>query len=99
MGCRTRRPGKEPVMKNADPTRREFVKASAASVAGLALVQPGFVFAVANGPIALGIIGCGGRGRAVGRELVDAGARVVALHDVFEDRLAEAREAFDKQAE
>jgi myo-inositol 2-dehydrogenase / D-chiro-inositol 1-dehydrogenase len=93
-------PGKEPVMESADVTRREFVKASAVGVAGLALVPPGSVFAAPpSGPIALGIIGCGGRGRAVGRELVDAGARVVALHDVFEDRLAETRAAFDKQAE
>jgi predicted dehydrogenase len=86
-------------MESDSPSRRDFVKASAAGAAGLALARPGPLFGAAGrDPIALGIIGCGGRGTAVGRELVDAGARVVALHDVFDDRLAEARQEFDKQA-
>jgi len=87
-------------MKSGRATRREFVKASAVGAAGLALVNPGSVYATpANDALALGIIGCGGRGNAVGRALVAAGARVVALHDLFDDRLAETRERFDKMAE
>jgi predicted dehydrogenase len=35
----------------------------------------------------------------VARELVQAGARVVALHDVFDDRLSETRERVDQLAE
>jgi myo-inositol 2-dehydrogenase/D-chiro-inositol 1-dehydrogenase len=75
------------------------MKASAAAAAGLAFIRPGSVHATPAGDaIALGIIGCGGRGNAVGRDLVAAGARVVALHDLFDDRLAATREAFDKVA-
>jgi len=86
-------------MGNEKPSRREFVKVSAAGAAGLAFARPGSLQgAPADGTVALGIIGCGGRGTAVGRELVAAGARVVALHDLFDDRLAEARREFDKQA-
>jgi myo-inositol 2-dehydrogenase/D-chiro-inositol 1-dehydrogenase len=80
--------------------RRDFIKVSAAAAAGVVLVKPGSVFGTPAGDaIALGIIGCGGRGTAVGRDLMNAGARVVALHDLFDDRLAEARDKLDKHAE
>ena len=86
-------------MDNTHPSRREFVKATAAGAAGLALARPSSLFAQQPADaIALGLIGCGGRGTAVARELVAAGARVVALHDVFDDRLAAARLDLDKQA-
>jgi predicted dehydrogenase len=78
--------------------RREFVRASATVAAGLALVKPDTVFG--NDNLGLGIIGCGGRGTGVGRDFLGAGGvRVAALHDLFEDRLAEARERLDKVAE
>jgi predicted dehydrogenase len=78
--------------------RREFVKASAAVAAGLAFVKPGSVFG--NDTIGLGIIGSGGRGGYIGREFLGVGGtRVVAIHDLFEDRLAETRERLDKVAE
>jgi predicted dehydrogenase len=78
--------------------RREFVKASAAVAAGLAFVRPGSVFG--NDTIGLGIIGSGGRGGYIGREFLGVGGtRVVAIHDLFEDRLAETRERLDKVAE
>ena len=80
--------------------RRQFVKASAAAAAGLVFVKPGSVYGTPAGDaLALGIIGCGGRGNAVGRELVAAGARVAALCDLFDDRLAETRQRFDTLAE
>jgi predicted dehydrogenase len=79
--------------------RRAFVKASASAAAGLVFVKPGSVYGTpANDAVAVGIIGCGGRGNAVGQEMVAAGARVVALHDLFDDRLAATRERFDKTA-
>lgn len=86
-------------MKLRGQRRREFVKASATAAAGLLFVKPGSVYgAPANDAITLGIIGCGGRGNGVGRDLVKAGARVVALHDLFDDRLAETKARFDKDA-
>ncbi|HEY2941905.1 MAG TPA: gfo/Idh/MocA family oxidoreductase, partial [Vicinamibacteria bacterium] len=79
--------------------RRAFVKASASAAAGLVFVKPGSVYGTpANDAVAVGIIGCGGRGNAVGQEMVTAGARVVALHDLFDDRLTATRERFDKTA-
>ena len=87
-------------MKSPGTRRREFIKASAAAAAGLAVVKPSSVYgSPANDAVSVGIIGCGGRGLAVGRELVNAGAHVVALHDLFDDRLAETRGRFDKLAE
>ncbi len=81
--------------------RREFLKASATAAAGLVIVKPGSVYGTpANDAIAIGIIGSGGRGNYIGREMLNAGGvRVVALHDLFADRLAETRERFDKLAE
>ena len=87
-------------MEGPKASRREFVKVSAAGAAGLAFARPGSLYGTAaEDTIALGIIGCGGRGTAVGQELVAAGARVVALCDLFEDRLTEARHLFEKQAD
>jgi predicted dehydrogenase len=78
--------------------RREFVKASATVAAGLAFVKPGSVFG--NDTIGLGIIGSGGRGNYIGREFLGVGGtRVVAIHDLFDDRLAETRERLDKVAD
>ena len=87
-------------MKLRGQKRREFMKASATAAAGLIFVKPGSAYgAPANDAVSLGIIGCGGRGNGVGKDLVNAGFRVVALHDLFDDRLAETRDTFDKLAE
>jgi predicted dehydrogenase len=86
-------------MKDGASRRREFLKASATAAAGLVLVEPRAVLgAPAQGAVRLGIIGCGGRGQYVARELVQAGAQVVALHDLFDDRLSETREKVDQLA-
>jgi myo-inositol 2-dehydrogenase/D-chiro-inositol 1-dehydrogenase len=79
--------------------RREFVQASAAAAAGMVFVKAGSVFgAPANDAVTLGIIGCGGRGNGVGKDLMNAGFRIVALHDLFDDRLTETKDKLDKQA-
>jgi predicted dehydrogenase len=80
--------------------RRQFLQASATAAAGFVIVKPGSVYGTpANDAVTLGIIGCGGRGNGVGREMVGAGAHVIALHDLFDDRLADTRQNFDKLAE
>jgi myo-inositol 2-dehydrogenase / D-chiro-inositol 1-dehydrogenase len=87
-------------MSNRKVRRRQFLQASATAAAGFVIVKPGSVYgSPANDAVTLGIIGCGGRGNGVGKEMVDAGARVVALHDLFDDRLAETRANFDKLGE
>jgi myo-inositol 2-dehydrogenase/D-chiro-inositol 1-dehydrogenase len=80
--------------------RREFVKASAGAAAGLVLARPGTALASpASDTVSFGVIGCGGRGLAVSKELMNAGARVVALADLFDDRLAEIHEKLDAHAD
>jgi len=78
---------------NHSVTRREFLKVSAVSAA--ALVGSGaFPFGVGawaagSDEIKVGLIGCGGRGTGAAKDCVNSaeGVRIVALGDVFEDRL------------
>jgi hypothetical protein len=71
--------------------RRAFLGASS-SVAGLLLLKPETVFGTqANSTVEVGIIGAGGRGQWLGDFFIEhAGARLVALADVFQDRLDKA---------
>ncbi len=86
---------------NQAPTRREFVKTTAAAGAGLLIVPSTIAFgSSANSSLGLGIIGCGGRGNYDGREFLNnTDVRVTALADMFEDRVLSTRESFDKRAE
>ena len=72
------------------PTRREFLKASAggaAAVAGLSIARS--AHAADDGTIKIGMIGCGGRcsGAAVQSLKSAKDVRLVAMYDVFRDRL------------
>jgi predicted dehydrogenase len=83
--------------RSSKKARRDFLKATAAAAAGFVIVKPGSVYGTpANDALLVGIIGSGGRGSGVGRDMIGAGARIVALHDLFEDKLATARERLDK---
>ncbi len=81
-------------------TRRDFLKTSAvaASAAAVGTVQLG-VHAAGSDIIKVGMIGCGGRnsGAAAQALSADPGARLVAMCDIFRDRIEKAREAV-KQA-
>jgi len=70
-------------------TRREAV----ASVAGITALRPQTVFgAQANSAVGFGIIGAGARGQYVGGLMArDERARVVAICDIFDDRIDQAR--------
>jgi predicted dehydrogenase len=76
--------------------RREFLGAAAA--ASFMIMKPQLVRGTAaNSQVRFGILGCGGRGTAVGSGFVqDAGARVTALADLFADQLAAAQKHFDE---
>jgi len=69
--------------------RREFLSAT-----GLLVLKPETVFgSQANSAIEIGIIGCGGRGTYIGGFFQEyTGARIVALHDPFPDRLEEIQQ-------
>ena len=71
-------------------TRREAVMGAG----GVALLRPETVrSAQANSSVGLGIIGTGARGQYVGTQMArDGRARVAAICDLFDDRIAQARE-------
>ena len=76
--------------------RRSFI-GSAAATAGLMVINPALVRgSAANSAIRVGLLGCGGRGTEDASNLIDAGARVVALADLFQDQLDAARVHFNQ---
>jgi myo-inositol 2-dehydrogenase/D-chiro-inositol 1-dehydrogenase len=77
--------------------RREFL-GSAAAAAGLMIIKPELLRGTAaNSAVRLGILGCGGRGTAVGTGFIDnTNTRVVALADLFADQLVTAQKYFDE---
>ncbi|UCC97802.1 MAG: Gfo/Idh/MocA family oxidoreductase [Phycisphaerales bacterium] len=72
-------------------TRRELLKSSAFAAGTLALAGATGPLAEARGSntIRVGVIGCGGRGSGAARNCVESsqGVQIVALADVFADRL------------
>src|SRR5437762_11339749 len=76
--------------------RRRFLGV-AATGAGVMFMKPQLVFGTeASSAVRVGLLGCGGRGTEDASNLVDAGARVVALADLFQDQLDAARTHFDQ---
>jgi predicted dehydrogenase len=77
-------------MTNSRFSRRDFIKTSAVSLA--ALGATGRAFAAGSDTVRIGIIGCGGQGT---RDLVSCvnsspGVEIVAMADLFEDRMKES---------
>ncbi len=77
-------------MNENEVSRRGFLKASAASLAAAGVA--GRMYAAGSDTIRVGIIGCGGQGT---RDLVSCvksapGVQIVAMGDLFEDRLQES---------
>jgi myo-inositol 2-dehydrogenase/D-chiro-inositol 1-dehydrogenase len=69
--------------------RRDFLKATVGTAAGWTIVKSGSVRgSTANSRLAIGVIGCGGRGRFVAKLFEQhTNTKVVALHDYFADRV------------
>ena len=88
--------------KGAGTTRRDFLKAStvaaSAAVSG-ALGIGRSVFAAGSDIIRVGMIGCGGRnaGAAVEALNADSGTRLVAMCDIFMDRVKGKRAVLKEQ--
>jgi len=88
--------------KGAGTTRRDFLKAStvaaSAAVSG-ALGINHSVFAAGSDIIRVGMVGCGGRctGAAAQALTADSGARLVAMCDIFMDRVKEKRRILKEQ--
>ena len=77
--------------------RREFM-GTAAAAAGFMIMAPHLVRGTAaNSSLRVGLLGCGGRGEADATYMVDTGkARLVALGDLFQDKLDAAKVFYDK---
>jgi myo-inositol 2-dehydrogenase/D-chiro-inositol 1-dehydrogenase len=74
------------------PTRREFVQMSSAAALGAAIassVVSSGVYAAENNTIKIGLVGCGGRGggAAINALGADKNLKLVALGDMFKDKL------------
>lgn len=79
-----------------EPTRRQFLK-GAAAVSAASLLAPslsaGGVHADGSDVIRVGLIGCGGRGTGAANNCVESseGVKIVAMADLFNDRLQSSR--------
>src|SRR5262245_64463131 len=80
-------------------TRREFLTTAAVAGAAVAtgLHWAGNVHAAGSDEIRVGLIGCGGRGSQAVENVLDSapGVKIVALGDVFQDRLDSCRKSVD----
>ncbi|MCX7867447.1 MAG: Gfo/Idh/MocA family oxidoreductase [Limisphaera sp.] len=76
-------------------SRRSFLRTSAAATAGLATLDIArFAHAAGSDTLRVGLIGCGGRNTGAGAQALhaDRGARLVAMADIFLDRIRRARD-------
>ena len=84
-------------------SRRSFLKTSAVAGAAATLASMGTNFAHAAGKerIKVGLVGCGGRGTGAARDAIKASPQVeiVAMGDLFKDRLDASRAQLAKQGE
>ncbi len=79
-------------------TRREFVRTTAVTTG--ALLGAPFVHAAGSDTIRVGLIGCGGRGTGAAMQALDAdpGVELVAMGDMFDDRLVSSLERLQGHA-
>ena len=83
----------QPDLKPDNPTRRDFLKTSTIAAAGATAlgsfgVLPG-AYAQGSDTIRVGLIGCGGRGTGAASQALstEGGVKLVAMGDLFADRL------------
>lgn len=74
------------------PTRREFMKKSTAAAVGAGLIPTALasaVYAQGNSTLRIGLVGCGGRGAGAAVQALgaDPGNKLVALGDLFPDKV------------
>lgn len=76
-------------------TRRNFLASSAAAATFVATVGAKHAMAQADDRLRVGLVGCGGRGTGAANDCLNAdpGTTIVALGDLFEDRLNGCRQS------
>jgi myo-inositol 2-dehydrogenase/D-chiro-inositol 1-dehydrogenase len=84
-------------MNNENIGRRRFLTAAAGTAAFTILKPQSVRGAQANGAVRVGLLGCGGRGTNHTETILKTtDARVIALADMFQDRLDSAKQQVDK---
>ncbi|MBN2271069.1 MAG: Gfo/Idh/MocA family oxidoreductase [Sedimentisphaerales bacterium] len=85
--------------KRVGTTRRDFLKASTVAAVSGSLGIGNSVFAAGSDIIRVGMIGCGGRNTGAADQALtaDKGARLVAMCDIFMDRVKHKRDAIKQQ--
>lgn len=78
--------------------RREFLQTGLGALSGMLLLNPRTAFGYqANSAVRHGLLGCGNRGTGVATSFAqNTSARVVALADIFPDKLAAGQDHFNK---
>lgn len=91
-------------MASADPTRRDFLKVSAAAIAAgslprVAAATPAHV--AGSDVLKVGLVGCGGRGTGAASQalMADPNVKLVALGDAFSDMLESSLKTLQGTAE
>ena len=80
----------------APVTRRDFLRTTSTALAGASMVGAmsvgRSVFAAADSPLKIALIGCGGRGTAAAIQALNTGGptKLVAMADAFDDRLGDS---------
>jgi len=88
--------------KKPGTTRRDFLKAStvaaSAAVSGTLAIGPR-VFAAGSSTLRVGMIGCGGRNTGAASQALtaDRGAKLVAMCDIFMDRVKDKRRVLKEE--
>jgi myo-inositol 2-dehydrogenase / D-chiro-inositol 1-dehydrogenase len=82
-------------------SRREFVKSAAVAAAATTAFPYVLRGAESDKPLRIGLIGCGGRGTGAAQDAMNADpkVKVVALADLYKDRLNGCRNAIKGQSE
>jgi len=84
--------------KKDSVSRRDFIKTSTAAGMATLLAGTGGIFAAGSDKIRVGVIGCGGRGTGATKDCLNASAEVeiIAMGDLFQDRLDDSLESLKK---
>ncbi|HLB72606.1 MAG TPA: Gfo/Idh/MocA family oxidoreductase [Sedimentisphaerales bacterium] len=85
--------------KKSGTTRRDFLKASTVAAVSGSLGIGNSVFAAGSDIIRVGMVGCGGRNTGAADQALtaDKGARLVAMCDIFMDRVKHKRDIIKQQ--
>jgi len=83
-------------------TRRDFMKRSAVATAGVSaglMASGNYAYAGGTDSIRLGLVGCGGRGTGAANNCVQSseGVTLVAMGDLFQDRMEESKGELQKR--